>query len=93
MQNQIRYKRQEMDKKNPICVTGRRQPCVTTKNILYLQYSFYESASLFNINGLTLFYCKTPLNGHLNLYAPTLQNGQTHSNNSSATVDELLEFV
>ena len=29
----------------------------------------------------------------LTLYAPTLQNGQTHSNNSSATADELFKCV
>ena len=29
----------------------------------------------------------------LTYYAPTLQNGQTHSNNSSAKVDELFECV
>ena len=29
----------------------------------------------------------------LNLYAPTLQNGQPHSNNSMAVADELFEHV
>ena len=30
---------------------------------------------------------------HLTLYAPTPQNDQTHSNNSSAKADGLFEFV
>ena len=29
----------------------------------------------------------------ITLYSPTPQNGQTHSSNSSATADELLECV
>ena len=37
-------------------------------------------------------YFKT-LSGFINLSAPTLQNGQTHSNNSSAVADELFECV
>ena len=43
---------------------------------------------------MTGFYMNAELvwNG-LAPYAPTPQNGQTHSNNSSATADELLECV